>query len=81
MGERREQPAPAGRWPAIAAATRLSPVQEAYAEYVRHAIRCEACRDIDRTCLAGEALHKGWRVQADAAFDRLAGETPSPHGQ
>ena len=80
MDERRDQPAAAGRQrtPAVAAATRLSPVQEAYADYARHATRCTACRDIEKRCLAGEELHREWRVLANAALDQLAGRTSSP---
>jgi hypothetical protein len=74
------QPAAERRRPAVAAATRLSPVQEAYAEYARHATRCIDCRDIDGTCGLGTELHRAWRHLATAALDRLAGKT-SPRGQ
>jgi Fe-S oxidoreductase len=69
------------RPPAVAAATRLPPVQEAYADYARHATRCTACRDIEQSCLAGNDLHRTWRVLANAALDQLAARAPSPPRQ
>ena len=47
------------RAPLATAGSRLSPVQEAYAAYTRHAIACGVCRDPDRSCeVAGEL----WRA-------------------
>jgi Fe-S oxidoreductase len=83
VDERKDQPAGSERRrpPAVAAATRLPPVQEAYAEYASHATRCTACRDIEQSCLAGNELHRTWRVLANAALDELAGRAPSPPRQ
>ena len=72
MDERRDQQAdvqPAR--PPLAAASRLSPVQQAYAAYTGHAIRCDACRDVDRTCAEAGELWKTYRAVSDAAYVQL----------
>ncbi|MFF1547182.1 hypothetical protein [Streptomyces sp. NPDC058291] len=76
MDERRDPypPAQGGR-PPLAAASRLSPVQQAYGAYAGHAIACDACRDVDRTCADAGRLWKAWKALADDAFDQLANET------
>ncbi|MEV7975482.1 hypothetical protein [Streptomyces sp. NPDC086519] len=53
MDERRDPPPDgqdAGQPPLASAGSRLSPVQEAYAAYTRHAIACDDCRDPGRAC-------------------------------
>lgn len=76
MDERRDAqpPAQAAR-PPLAAMGRLSPTQQAYGAYTAHAIACEACRDVDRTCPTAAELRRVWKAMTDAAFDELARET------
>lgn len=76
MDERRDPPPPAqGARPPLAAMSRLSPVQQAYAAYTGHAIACEACRDVDRACSTADRLWKAYQAIAHDAFDQLARET------
>lgn len=73
MDERRDLPPQAQpARPPLAAASRLSPVQQAYAAYTGHAIRCDACRDVDRTCAEAGELWKTYRSVSDDAFAQLA---------
>ncbi|MFH8804031.1 hypothetical protein ACH4F6_31335 [Streptomyces sp. NPDC017936] len=75
MDERRDPPpAPQPGRPILAAATRLSPLQQAYAAYTDHAVSCDACRDVDRTCAEAEALWRAYRAIGDDACERLASE-------
>ncbi|MER5875404.1 hypothetical protein ABT119_05685 [Streptomyces sp. NPDC001910] len=50
MDERRDQPPPAVTRPPVIAsgAARLTPLQEAWSDYVDHAIACADCRHIGR---------------------------------
>lgn len=76
MDERRDpQPPPQDARPPLAAVSRLSPTQQAYGAYAGHAIACDACRDVDRTCGTAEQLWKAWKALIDDAFDQLASET------
>jgi hypothetical protein len=79
VDERRDaEPPPQGAWPPLAAASRLSPVQQAYGAYAAHAIACPACRDVDRTCADAEGLWRAYRSAGDAAYDELAdGSAPA----
>lgn len=73
MDERRDpQPGAQAARPPLAAATRLSPMQQAYGAYTGHAVSCPACRDVDRTCATAEDFWKAYRQIADAACDELA---------
>lgn len=73
MDERRDQPPPAQpARPPLAAASRLSPTQQAYAAYTGHAVACPACRDVDRTCAEAGELWKTYRSVSNDAFDQLA---------
>lgn len=73
MDERREPQLPAqGARPPLAAASRLSPVQQAYGAYTGHAVACPACRDVDRTCPAAERLWKAYQSVAAEAYEQLA---------
>jgi hypothetical protein len=75
MDERRDQAAPAQpARPILAAASRLSPLQQAYAKYTDHAVACEACRDVDRTCSEAETLWRAYRAIGENACDRLTSE-------
>lgn len=69
----REQP-PDGtdRAPLAAGVGRLSPVQQAYSAYTRHAIGCPDCRDVDHTCEIAEALWRTYREVGDAAGRQVA---------
>lgn len=76
MDERRDaQPPPQDGRPPLAAASRLSPTQQAYGAYTGHAVACDACRDVDRTCGTAEQLWKAWKTLTDDAFEQLARET------
>lgn len=61
----------------VAAAARLSPVQEAWAAYVRHANHCHACRTPGGgPCIPAEELWRAFRRQGDVAYARLEGAQP-----
>jgi hypothetical protein len=79
VDERRDaEPLPQDAWPPLAAASRLSPVQQAYGAYTGHAIACDACRDVDRTCTDAEGLWKAYQAAGDAAYEQLAdGSAPA----
>lgn len=72
MDERRDTPPrPETRAPLVAAATRLSPVQQAWAGYAEHFVACGHCRDVDQRCEDAERLYRAFQEVADAAFERL----------
>jgi hypothetical protein len=77
MDERRDQQADVqpARLPIATANSRLSPVQQAYAAYTGHAIHCDACRDVDRTCPDAAQLWTAYQQVADNAFSQLADGT------
>jgi len=77
MAEPREfPPGPQPGRPPLAAASRLSPLQQAYAAYTDHAIHCDACRDIDRTCSQAETLWRGYQAAGSETYRRMADEAP-----
>lgn len=68
---------PDSRPPVIAAATRLSPLQEAWGAYTGHATTCAGCRDIDRgRCTTGEGLYRTYQQHGEQAYERLAEQKP-----
>ncbi|MGW0626400.1 hypothetical protein [Streptomyces sp. NPDC002758] len=71
MDERRDpKPSDGSRAPIVAAASRLSPIQESWAVFVRHVtVTCARCRDIDQTnCDDATRLYRAWQaLTADAA--------------
>ncbi|KMS78326.1 hypothetical protein ACH49_16730 [Streptomyces leeuwenhoekii] len=69
-------PPPTERPRVTCAGSRLSPVQEAWGAYVRHATRCSACRDVDQRCTEGAALYQAWRELTDAAFAEIGKRRP-----
>ncbi|WP_409469038.1 hypothetical protein [Streptomyces sp. HC307] len=77
MDEGRDDTPSAGRrHPLASAGSRLSPLQQAWSEYVTHATHCPVCRDIDRgRCDQAEQLWHAYREQGDDAYRRLHGET------
>ena len=76
MDERRDPPPPAqGGRPPLAAISRLSPLRQAYGAYTGHAVACDACRDVDRTCAAAERLWRAYRAIADDACDQMTDRT------
>lgn len=76
MDDSRDQPAGQGssKTP-IAAAVKLSPVQQAWGDYVDHARACAVCRSVDGgKCGEAERLYRAYQdVDADA-YRRLSGE-------
>ncbi|MET9150108.1 hypothetical protein ABZX82_02320 [Streptomyces griseoflavus] len=76
MGERKDPEPTAERRPTliVAAASRLSPVQQAWKRYVDHSLYvCDTCRRVDGSpCGTAEELYRTYRAQADAAFDEVA---------
>lgn len=60
------EPPPPGqdRAPLATAGTRLTPVQEAYASYTKHAIACDDCRDPGSSCETASVL---WRTYMSIA--------------
>lgn len=75
MGEPRPD-TPAADPPRPAASTaRLSPLQQAYSDYVTHATRCLDCRDIDAApCVTADVLWRAYRLQGDRAYRQLGDE-------
>ncbi|MGW1160337.1 hypothetical protein ACWD48_19395 [Streptomyces sp. NPDC002519] len=74
MDESRDTPAePETRPPAVVAATRLSPLQEAYGDYATHALRCPRCRDVDQRCDEAGRLWRAYWVKATEAVRGLTG--------
>jgi hypothetical protein len=49
----------------------LSPVQQAYSGYTRHAIQCAACRDVDRSCGVAEELWRNYQTVSGNACDQI----------
>ena len=73
MDERREPPPETtDRAPLAAGLGRLSPVQQAYAAYTRHAIQCDDCRDPGHTCDTAEGLWRTYREVSGAACQAIA---------
>lgn len=73
VDERRDQPPDATpRAPLVVGLGELSPVQRAYAAYTRHAIECDACRDVDRACDVAETLWRVYQEVSGAACRRIA---------
>jgi hypothetical protein len=75
MDERRDIPAPAGssRQPIVAAASELSPVQQAWGEYATHYQSCKTCPDVDAgPCPTAESLYGAWRGLASEACQQIA---------
>ena len=68
MDERRDPP-PDGqdRAPLASAASRLTPVQEAYAAYTEHAIACHECRDPGSSCEVAGVLWRTYMAIANRA--------------
>ena len=64
VDERREQPPEAvTRPPVIVSGAKLSPLQEAWSDYVDHAIACADCRHIGRArCETSETLYRAYRA-------------------
>jgi hypothetical protein len=59
--------------PLVAAASRLSPLQQAYSDYTRHASSCLVCRDVDAgPCPSAERLWKAYRAIGDDACGQVA---------
>jgi len=72
------QPSQEACAPVVAAASRLSPNQEAYSAYTAHRLKCDNCRDVDTTgCAEADRLRRGWLALAHGAFGQLDGEIPS----
>lgn len=78
MDERRDPQPDAGTGPpVIASVAKLSPIQQAWSDYVDHATNCGQCRSLDGgRCGDAERLHGAYQVAGEQAFDRLADETP-----
>ena len=73
VDERREpEPDATDRAPLAAGIGKLSPVQAAYAAYTRHAIACDACRDVDRSCEQAEGLWRTYRAVSASACRQIA---------
>lgn len=75
MDERRDPEPPAERRPAViaAAASKLSPVQQAWQRYVDHSLYdCDVCRAVDGSpCKPAEDLYADWRRISGAALDAV----------
>ena len=53
----------------------LSPMQQAWSDYVGHGLKCPRCRSLDAgRCGDAERLHRDYREISDEAFERLADE-------
>ena len=53
----------------------LTPVQQAYSAYTRHSLRCDDCRDIDRSCRVAEELWRNYRTVSGHACDQIGDST------
>jgi hypothetical protein len=75
VDERRDPPPqPVTRPPVIVSGARLSPLQQAWSDYVDHTTRCDHCRDVDRDrCETSEELYRAYRAHEDAACRGVAG--------
>jgi len=75
MEEGRESPPEQGtRRAAIAAGTRLSPLQEAYSAAATHSLGCDWCRDIDHDrCGVAAQLWQVYEEISAAAYRQLGG--------
>jgi hypothetical protein len=73
MDEGRDHPATAGSGPPIAG--ELSPVQRAYGRYAAHFLRCQNCRDIDRSCMEGGRLWRDYESTSEAIGRQMSGVT------
>ncbi|NUP15420.1 MAG: hypothetical protein HOZ81_04815 [Streptomyces sp.] len=72
MDERKGDQAAPGSRRAIPVNARLSPVQQASADYSEHAGECPRCRDIDRNrCHIGDQLWRDWNDACNDAYQRL----------
>ena len=75
MAERRDKPPEpeAGpHWPPLPPASRLSPVQEAWAAYVAHALECPICRSPDEgACEMAAQLHRDYEELGAAASQQV----------
>lgn len=78
MDERRDkqpQAEPGAQPLALPAASKLSPVQQAWGAYVDHALHCPICRSTDQgSCDTAEQLYRAYTKTGDSAFRQL-GET------
>ncbi|WP_159062967.1 hypothetical protein [Streptomyces scabiei] len=70
-------PGPDSTPPVIAVGTAgLSPVQQAWSDYVGHATRCSLCRSTGAgKCEEAERLHHAYSQCGKQAYERLTGET------
>jgi hypothetical protein len=64
VDEGRDHPAAGGSGPPIVG--ELSPVQRAYGRYASHFLKCQGCRDIDRSCAEGGQLWRDYEDTSDA---------------
>lgn len=74
MDERRDSAPPAVTRPPVIAsgAGTLSPVQQAYSDYVGHATHCAHCRDVDRgACEDAGRLWRAYHDLSDEAYRQL----------
>ncbi|MFF3928310.1 hypothetical protein [Streptomyces hirsutus] len=73
MDESRDPAAPPERAPAVAARTRLTPIQEAWGAYVNHSLhRCLVCRSADGSpCTTAEGLYRTYRQLTDDAHRQM----------
>lgn len=79
MADRRDpDPEPVTGPPVIASvAGRLSPMQQAWSAYVDHGLKCPLCRSLGAgPCSEAERLHGAYQIAGEAAFEKLADETP-----
>lgn len=77
MDERRDPTgAPDSGVPVIAVSP-LSPVQQAWSNYVTHATACEQCRSLDAgKCDDAERLWRAYQKTGNEACDRMADGGP-----
>lgn len=78
MEERRDPEADAVTGPpVIASVAKLSPIQQAWSDYVDHGLSCKQCRSLDGgRCSDAERLHGDYVKAGNQAYERLADETP-----
>jgi hypothetical protein len=73
MGE--SSPTPSAADPPRQAVSRaeLTPLQQAYSDYVQHALACDTCRNVDgERCAPADALWQVYRRESDEAYRGLS---------
>lgn len=73
MGEPRPDTPPADPPRRAVARTGLTRLQQAYSDYVQHALGCISCRDVDaERCVVADGLWQAYQRESDDAYRRMS---------